>query len=74
MPLASATPPAMRSRSAGTRWPIQELSVDAIRGVDLSLSAAGASVARAFVRDAAAAGTVCIDKSSAFRMEPDVPL
>jgi hypothetical protein len=27
-----------------------------------------------FVREAAAAGTVCIDKSSAFRMEPDVPL
>jgi aspartate-semialdehyde dehydrogenase len=42
--------------------------------VDVSLSAAGASVARGFVREAAAAGTVCIDKSSAFRMEPDVPL
>jgi len=42
--------------------------------VDLSLSAAGASVARSFVREAAEAGTVCIDKSSAFRMEPDVPL
>ena len=26
------------------------------------------------MREAAAAGTVCIDKSSAFRMEPDVPL
>src|SRR5688572_371251 len=53
---------------------VQELSVDALRGVDLSLSAAGASIARGFVREAAAAGTVCIDKSSAFRMEPDVPL
>ena len=52
----------------------RELSLDALRGVDLSLSAAGASVARGFVREAAAAGTVCIDKSSAFRMEPDVPL
>jgi aspartate-semialdehyde dehydrogenase len=53
---------------------LQELSAEALRGVDLSLSAAGASVARGFVRQAAAAGTVCIDKSSAFRMEPDVPL
>jgi aspartate-semialdehyde dehydrogenase len=53
---------------------LQELSVEALRDVDLSLSAAGASVARGFVREAAAAGTVCIDKSSAFRMEPDVPL
>jgi aspartate-semialdehyde dehydrogenase len=53
---------------------VQELTVEALRDVDLSLSAAGASVARGFVREAAAAGTVCIDKSSAFRMEPDVPL
>jgi aspartate-semialdehyde dehydrogenase len=53
---------------------MQELSIEALRDVDVSLSAAGASVARRFVREAAAAGTVCIDKSSAFRMEPDVPL
>jgi len=53
---------------------LRELTVDALRGVDLSLSAAGASVARGFVRETAAAGTVCIDKSSGFRMEPDVPL
>jgi aspartate-semialdehyde dehydrogenase len=53
---------------------LRALSLDALRGVDVSLSAAGASVARGFVREAAAAGTVCIDKSSAFRMEPDVPL
>jgi aspartate-semialdehyde dehydrogenase len=74
VPLASA-------RSAGRTIPfrgrdvtVQALSLDAVAGVDLSLSAAGASVAKGFVRDAAAAGTVCIDKSSAFRMEPDVPL
>ena len=74
VPLASA-------RSAGRTVPfrgrdvtVRALSLDALTGVDLSLSAAGASVARDFVRDAAAAGTVCIDKSSAFRMEPDVPL
>jgi aspartate-semialdehyde dehydrogenase len=74
VPLASA-------RSAGRvitfedrDIPVRELSLDALRGVDLSLSAAGASVARSFVHDAAAAGSVCIDKSSAFRMEPDVPL
>jgi aspartate-semialdehyde dehydrogenase len=53
---------------------LRELTPEALAGVDVSLSAAGASVARAFVRNAAAAGTVCIDKSSAFRMEPDVPL
>jgi aspartate-semialdehyde dehydrogenase len=73
--------PFASARSAGRTIPfrgrdvtVQALSLDAVAGVDLSLSAAGASVAKGFVRDAAAAGTVCIDKSSAFRMEPDVPL
>src|SRR5919201_299813 len=46
---------------------LKELSVDALRGVDISFSAAGASVAQSFVREAADAGTICIDKSSAFR-------
>jgi aspartate-semialdehyde dehydrogenase len=74
VPLASA-------RSAGRTIPfgrvdveIRELSLDALRGVDLSLSAAGSSVAREFLRPAAQAGTICIDKSSGLRMEPDVPL
>ena len=61
-------------RFRGDEVPIRELSLDGLEGTDLSFSAAGASVARSFVRDAAAAGTVCIDKSSAFRMETDVPL
>ncbi len=74
VPLASA-------RSAGGTVPfrgadvtIRELSVEELRGVDICFSAAGASVARGFAREAVGAGTVCIDKSSAFRMEPDVPL
>ncbi|GIU97651.1 MAG: aspartate-semialdehyde dehydrogenase [Actinomycetota bacterium] len=74
LPLASA-------RSAGRRVPfrgedheVQELSVEAVRGFDLAFASAGASTARAFLREIAAAGTVCIDNSSAFRMDPDVPL
>ena len=73
--------PLASGRSAGRTIPfgggdveIRELSLDALRGVHLSLSAAGASVAREFLRPAAKAGTVCIDKSSGLRMEPDVPL
>ena len=74
VPLASSRSAGRTISFRGRDVTVQELSLDALRGVDLSLSAAGASVARDFVRDAAAAGTVCIDKSSAFRMEPDVPL
>ena len=74
VPLASSRSAGRTISFRGADVTVQELSLDALRGVDLSLSAAGASVARSFVRDAAAAGTVCIDKSSAFRMEPAVPL
>jgi aspartate-semialdehyde dehydrogenase len=74
LPLASARSAGRALSFRGRDVTVQELTLDALRGVDLSLSAAGASVALGFVREAAAAGTVCIDKSSAFRMEPDVPL
>jgi aspartate-semialdehyde dehydrogenase len=74
LPLASARSAGRTVSFGGRDVTVQELTVEALRDVDLSVSAAGASVARGFVREAAAAGTVCIDKSSAFRMEPDVPL
>ncbi|MDP9119105.1 MAG: aspartate-semialdehyde dehydrogenase [Actinomycetota bacterium] len=74
VPLASPRSAGRAISFGGRDVMLRELTVEALRGVDLSFSAAGASVARGFVREAAAAGTVCIDKSSAFRMEPDVPL
>ena len=69
-------------RSEGQRLPFRggELQVRAaaagewFRGVDLALVSAGAAVSRELLPPAAAAGTVCIDNSSAFRMDPDVPL
>jgi aspartate-semialdehyde dehydrogenase len=74
VPLASARSAGRRVVFRGREIEVRPLSPEALRGVDLSLSAAGASVARTFVPEAAAAGTTCIDKSSAFRMDPDVPL
>ena len=74
VPLASARSAGRTIAFGGEDVEIRELSPDALRGVDLSLSAAGASVAQEFLRPAAAEGTVCIDKSSGLRMEPDVPL
>jgi aspartate-semialdehyde dehydrogenase len=74
VPLASARSAGRTISFSGRDVTMRELSLDALRGIDLSLSAAGASVARGFVREAAAAGVVCIDKSSAFRMDPNVPL
>ncbi len=73
--------PLASERSAGTRVRFRDqdhtvgaLSPEALSGVDLALVSAGASVSRRFIPQAAAAGTTCIDNSSAFRMDPDVPL
>ncbi len=69
------------ARSAGTRIPFRgdEVVVRAaadrwFEGVDLALVSAGATASRELLPPAAAAGTVCVDNSSAFRMDPAVPL
>jgi len=68
-------------RSAGKRVPfrgaeltVEELRSDSLRGFDFALLSAGGSVSREVIPDAASAGVVCIDNSSAFRMDPAVPL
>ncbi|MGP0068967.1 MAG: aspartate-semialdehyde dehydrogenase [Isosphaeraceae bacterium] len=53
---------------------IQPLSARAFSGVEIVLSSTPASVSRQWSPIAAEAGAVVVDNSSAFRMEPDVPL
>lgn len=53
---------------------VQELREDSFKGVDVALFSAGGSVSRRFAPIAAEAGCVVIDNSSAFRMDPSVPL
>ena len=74
LPLASSRSRGRTVHFGGGDHEVRELSLDALGGVDVALVSAGADVSRSFVREAAAAGTTCIDNSSAFRMEPDVPL
>ena len=69
------------ARSAGRRLPfkgaeleVQELGPGSFAGVDLVFFAAGGAVSREFAPQAVAAGATVIDKSSVFRMDPDVPL
>ena len=70
-----------RSKGTTTRFQgrdiaIQELkfSPDEFTGVDIILSSPGASVSAKFVPHAIKAGAVVIDNTSAFRMNPKVPL
>ena len=74
VPLASARSAGRLVSFAGTEHEVRELTVDAARGVDVAFVSAGASTSREFLPAISQAGTVCIDNSSAFRMEPDVPL
>lgn len=74
VPLASARSEGKKVPFRGGQIQVQELTRERLAAVDLALLSAGAGVSRAFVPDAAAAGVTCIDNSSAFRMEPDVPL
>jgi len=53
---------------------IEELREDSFSGVDIALFSAGSGVSRKFSPSAVKAGAVVIDNSSAFRMDPDVPL
>jgi aspartate-semialdehyde dehydrogenase len=74
IPLASARSAGRRVTFRGEEHEVAELSLDALNGVDVALVSIGAAASRSFIPEAAAAGTVCIDNSSAFRMDPDVPL
>ena len=58
----------------GESHPIQLLRAGAFEGVDIVLSSTPASVSNEFSPLAARAGAVVVDNSSAFRMDPDVPL
>ncbi|MCX5939658.1 MAG: aspartate-semialdehyde dehydrogenase [Cyanobium sp. LacPavin_0818_WC50_MAG_67_9] len=74
IPLASP-----RSAGQSLRWRDQALTIQpveaaAFEGVDVVLASAGGSVSRQWAPVAAQAGAVVIDNSSAFRMDPEVPL
>jgi aspartate-semialdehyde dehydrogenase len=53
---------------------IEELSERSFDGVDIALFSAGSGISRKFAPAAVKAGAVVIDNSSAFRMDPNVPL
>ncbi|HAW59869.1 MAG TPA: aspartate-semialdehyde dehydrogenase [Actinobacteria bacterium] len=72
--LASARSAGRRLTFKRTGTLVEELSAGSFKEVDIALFSAGASVSREFAPLAVKAGALVIDNSSAFRMEPDVPL
>lgn len=72
--LASARSAGKRMTFCGEEIVVGELTHESFAGVDIALFSAGGGISKEFGPSAAAAGAVVIDNSSAFRMEPDVPL
>jgi aspartate-semialdehyde dehydrogenase len=69
------------SRSAGTRLPwkgaevvVEDAATADFAGLDLALFSAGGAFSREFAPLVAAAGATVVDNSSAWRMDPEVPL
>jgi aspartate-semialdehyde dehydrogenase len=74
LPLASPRSAGPERSWQGESLTVQPVQAGCFTGVDLVLASAGGSVSRAWAPEAVAAGAVLIDNSSAFRLDPDVPL
>src|SRR5512133_2336510 len=72
--LASARSVGKKLTFRGQQITVQELTRDSFKGIDIALFSAGGSISKEFAPIAAAAGCVVVDNSSAFRMDPAVPL
>jgi aspartate-semialdehyde dehydrogenase len=72
--LASARSAGRTIDFRGEKIAIEELSERSFDGVDIALFSAGGGISRKFAPAAVKAGAVVVDNSSAFRMDPNVPL
>src|SRR5690606_10367131 len=59
---------------AGNEITVEDADTASFDGLDIALFSAGATASRALAPKVAAAGVTVIDNSSAWRMDPDVPL
>jgi len=68
--LASERTAGTRLRFRGDERTVEVFTPERLRGLDLALSSCGSETAKTWVPQASEAGTVVVDNSSAFRMEP----
>lgn len=74
LPLASARSVGTTISFRGEAIPVQEATPEAFKGMDLVFFAATGSLSKELAPAAVEAGAVVIDKSSTWRMDPNVPL
>lgn len=72
--LASAKSKGQEITFRGEKITVEEATPESFEDVDLAFFSAGGSVSKKLVPEAVKRGTVVIDNTSAFRMDPEVPL
>ncbi len=72
--LASSRSAGKKLKFHGEEIPVQELTRDSFKGIEVALFSAGSSISKEYAPIAARAGCVVVDNSSAFRMDDAVPL
>jgi len=72
--LASARSAGKKMKFAGQDIAVEELTESSFNDIDIAFFSAGGSISKTFGPIAAKAGAVVVDNSSAFRMDPAVPL
>ena len=72
--LASARAAGRSIDFRGEKVSIEELTPNSFHGVDIALFSAGSGISKKYAPIAVKSGAVVVDNSSAFRMDPDVPL
>ncbi len=73
-PLASERSIGQTVEFHGKEIPVQVLDENSFKGVDLAVFSAGAGPSRQFAPIAVKSGCVVVDNSSAWRMDPEIPL
>ncbi|WP_128894189.1 aspartate-semialdehyde dehydrogenase [Longirhabdus pacifica] len=58
----------------GEQIVVQEATTSSFENIDIALFSAGGSVSKTFIPHAVKAGAICIDNTSAYRMDADTPL
>ena len=72
--LASARSAGKKISHNGQTFTVEEAKPESFENLDIAIFSAGASVSKILVPEAAKRGCIAIDNSSAFRMDPEVPL
>jgi len=72
--LATSRSVGRKLKYMGTEVDVEELTENSFKGIDIALFSAGGGTSEKFAPFAAKDGCVVVDNSSAWRMDPEVPL